>query len=379
MRADRGAADRNKTGLDEKAAFLSDPKVYPAPPRHLTCRETHMSWVFIGDRFVYKLKKPVRFPYLDFSTLERREAACRAELRLNRRLAPHVYIEVVPLTLSKAGLAIGGPGATVDFLVVMQRLDERLMLENALIDGSLRRAELDRLATILASFYARARPSLIAPASFLADWRRKIAHNRRVLSDRALSLDFGALTRIDRAQSRFVDECAPFLIARIAGRRIVDGHGDLRPEHIWLGMPTAIIDCLEFSPTLRAIDPFDEIAFLDIECRRLGVAWPGPYLAKQLGRRLADRVPEPLLAFYRCYRAATRARLAFAHLLEPYPREPEKWPAQGRAYISIAVSEARVIERLLSERRRRPAPPIRAATLRSDRGWRLGAPGRSRR
>lgn len=338
-----------------------------------------MSWVFIGDRFVYKLKKPVRFSYLDFSTLERREAACRAELRLNRRLAPHVYVEVAPLTLGKLGLAIDGAGVAVDFLVVMRRLDQRLMLENALINGSLRRAALDRLVAILVSFYTRARPSLVDPASFLADWRRKIADNRRVLSDRSLKLDFGVLARIDRAQRRFVDECARLLIERIVRRRVVDGHGDLRPEHIWLGTPMAIIDCLEFSPALRAIDPFDEIAFLDIECRRLGAAWPGPYLATRIDRRLGDRLPEPLFAFYRCYRAATRARLAFAHLLEPHPREPEKWPAQGRAYLAIALSEAHIIERFLSERYRRPAPPIRAAVLRSDRDWRRAAPGRSRR
>jgi aminoglycoside phosphotransferase family enzyme len=310
-----------------------------------------MSWVFIGDRFVYKLKKPVRFSYLDFSTLERREAACRAELRLNRRLAPHVYVEVVPLTLSKAGLAIGGAGAAVDFLVVMRRLDERLMLENALVEGSLRRAALDRLAAILVSFYTRARPSLVDPASFLADWRRKIANNRRVLSDRALKLDFGVLARIDRAQRRFLDASAEFLIDRIAPRKIVDGHGDLRPEHVWLGKPMAIIDCLEFSPRLRAVDPFDELAFLDIECRRLGTAWPGPYLAWQVGRRLGDRIPAPLIAFYRCYRAATRARLAFAHLLEPDGREPEKWPVQGDAYLALALREARAIERHLSNPR----------------------------
>jgi aminoglycoside phosphotransferase family enzyme len=113
----------------------------------------------------------------------------------------------------------------------------------------------------------------------------------------------------------------------------------------------AIIDCLEFSPRLRAVDPFDELAFLDIECRRLGTAWPGPYLAWQVGRRLGDRIPAPLIAFYRCYRAATRARLAFAHLLEPDGREPEKWPVQGDAYLALALREARAIERHLSNPR----------------------------
>jgi aminoglycoside phosphotransferase family enzyme len=348
-------ADPRTSGLDEKVAFLSDPAVYPAPPHQLTCRETHMSWVFIGDRLVYKLKKPVRFPYLDFSTLARREAACRAELRLNRRLAPDVYLEVAPMTQDDRGLSVGGAGRAVDHLVVMRRLNERRMLENAVREARLDRADLNRLAAVLAAFYARARPSLIDPASFLADWRRKLAENRRVLSHRRLSLDFGVLARIDRALRRFLDRADGLLLERIARRKIVDGHGDLRPEHIWLGTPLAIIDCLEFSTGLRMVDPFDEIAFLDIECRRLGAAWPGAYLARQLGHRLGERIPAPLFAFYRCYRAATRARLAFAHLLDDDRREREKWPAQGRAYLAIALAEARAIELFLH----RPTNAIR--------------------
>jgi aminoglycoside phosphotransferase family enzyme len=379
MGDDDGTTGHGKTGLEAKVAFLSDPKVYPARPRHLARRETHMSWVFIGDRYVYKLKKPVRFSYLDFCTIERRAAACRAELRLNRRLAPHVYVDTVPLTQSEGGLAIGGSGRIVDHLVMMMRLDQRQMLENAVVDGTLGRVELDRLAATLASFYARARPSLIDPASFLADWRKKLTENRRVLADSRLGLDLGTLVRIDRAQRRFVDECAALLIARIARRKIVDGHGDLRPEHVWLGEPIAIIDCLEFSPMLRTVDPFDELAFLDIECRRLGAAWPGPYLAWQVGHRLADRIPAPLVAFYRCYRAATRARLAFAHLLEPDGRDPEKWPVQGRDYLTIALGEARTVEHFLPERRRRPTAPIRDATPRSGRDWRRALRGRSQR
>jgi uncharacterized protein len=352
MRTDERPTATGTIGLEAKVAFLSDPRAYPSRPQGLTRRETHMSWVFIGDRLVYKLKKPVRFSYLDFSTVGQREAACRAELRLNRRLAPAVYVDVAPLTLGEHGLSLGGDGRTVDFLVVMRRLDERLMLENALVDGTLDRADLDRLATMLAAFYARARPKLSAPAAFLAGWRRKLADNRRVLSDSRLALDFGLLARIDRAQRRFLGECSSLLSDRIARRRIVDGHGDLRPEHIWLGEPMAIIDCLEFSPALRAVDPFDEIAFLEVECERLRSGWPGRYLAKRVGRLLADSIPAPLAAFYRCYRAATRARLAFAHLLDAEPREAAKWPKQGHAYLGIAARNARVIERHLSARGR---------------------------
>lgn len=351
MGTDQRATATDEVGIREKVSFLSDPRAYPHPSR-IVCRETHMSWVFIGDKFVYKLKKPVRFPFLDFSTVEQREASCRAEVRLNRRLAPNVYVDVVPLTLSKDGLGLGNGGRPVDWLVVMRRLDERRMLENFIREGSLSCSQLNRLAAVLACFYARARPSLMNAEVFLADWQRKILANQRVLSDPRLAVDYAVRTRIDRALRRFVNECSDLLIDRIRSRRIIDGHGDLRPEHIWLGEPLAIIDCLEFSQALRTVDPFDELAFLAIECERLGADFPGDYLTEKVGYFLRDRISPQLQAFYRCYRATTRARLAFAHLLEPDPRSPEKWPAQGRAYLDVAMREALAVERHLSRRRR---------------------------
>ena len=116
--------------LDAKVSFLSGPDAYPSPGGVIR-RETHMSWVFLVGDQVYKLKKPVRFPYLDFSTLDRREAACRAELLLNRALAPDVYLDVVPLVDTGAGLAIGGAGKPVDWLVVMRRLDDHAATRDA--------------------------------------------------------------------------------------------------------------------------------------------------------------------------------------------------------------------------------------------------------
>src|SRR5690606_15001688 len=139
--------------LSAKVEFLSRPESYGPAPVEVAARETHMSWVFLAGERVYKLKKPVRFPYLDFSTLPRREAACRAELALNRRLAPDVYLGVAPLTVSAGGFSIGGEGAPADWLVVMKRLDERFMLDRLIADGRLGAAELDSLCLTLARFY----------------------------------------------------------------------------------------------------------------------------------------------------------------------------------------------------------------------------------
>ena len=117
-----GGSFGHAPALDDKVRFLSRPEIYQGHVKRVIARETHMSWVFMVGECVYKLKKPVRFAYLDFSTLDRREVACRAEDMLNRRLAPDVYLGVVPLTLSTSGLAISGDGPVVDWLVVMLSL-----------------------------------------------------------------------------------------------------------------------------------------------------------------------------------------------------------------------------------------------------------------
>jgi aminoglycoside phosphotransferase family enzyme len=346
----RAAADDRpaaQVSLADKVAFLSKPGAYAHPARDIERKETHMSWVFLAGDRVYKLKKPVWFPYLDYSTLARREAACRAELALNRRLAPDVYEAVMPLTRGPRGLAIGGEGDVVDWLVVMHRLDESKTLEHAIHAGELHAAQLDHMVATLVAFYRRARPAFISPQTHLGRWRQSLAYNRRVLLDPRLGLPAGLVLRVDRAQQRFLSHRTRLFADRVRARHIVDGHGDLRPEHIWLIDPVTIIDCLEFNASLRAVDPFDEIANLCVECERLGGAWVSEHIRRRAIHALRDHLSEQLFTFYRCHRASLRARLTIAHLLEPNPRTPEKWPRRAREYLAIAAADAVRLERLL--------------------------------
>ena len=348
--------------LDQKVEFLSGSSAYAHPVAGVVRRETHMSWVFLAGDRAYKLKKPVRFPYLDFSTLARREAACRAERRLNRRLAPDVYLDVAPLTATPSGLAIGGSAAAVDWLVVMRRLDESHTLEHAVFERRVEPWQLDRLVATLVQFYRRAAPVLLPSAVHLRDWHESLSINQRILLEPRLGLPSGLVRRVAGVQREFLSRRRETLAARIRERRIVDGHGDLRPEHIWLGDPVEIIDCLEFNPRLRAVDPFDEIAFLSLECERLGAGWAGEYIKRRVMRGLRDGASEALFLFYRCHRATLRARLAIAHLMEPNPRTPEKWPRLARAYLAIAAADAVRLERLFKTRAGRPMPcPGRSA------------------
>jgi len=333
--------------LDAKVSFLSRPGAYRPVPAEVVRRETHMSWVFlVGDR-VYKLKKPVRFPYLDFSSLARREAACRAELRLNHRLAPDIYLDVLPLVNTDAGLSIGGSGTPVDWLVFMKRLDERDMLDSRIVERRLEIPQLDRLVGVLTQFYQSAAPIYLSPAVYLADWQQSLTYNRRVLLDSRFDIPAGLVRRIDRVQRRFLDRRGSLIAARLRHRRVVSGHGDLRPEHIWLGETVRVIDCLEFNPRLRVVDPFDEVVYLSLECERLGAAWAGAYIERRMKRMLRDGPVEELFAFYRCHRATLRARLAIAHLLEKNPRTPEKWPRLAANYLKLAETSARKLETIL--------------------------------
>jgi len=345
------AAETDALSLADKVAFLGKREAYAHPVDEVERKETHMSWVFLAGDKVYKLKKPVRFPYLDYSTLARREAACRAELSLNRRLAPGVYETVLPVTRTSDGLAIGGPGEIVDWLVVMRRLDESRTLEHALATQALLPRQLDHVVATLVEFYRRAHAVFITTQTHLINWRRSLDYNRRVLLDPRFALPAGLIRRIDRAQRGFLSRRSALIAARVRERHIVDGHGDLRPEHIWLDDPITVIDCLEFNAGLRAVDPFDEIAYLCVECERFGGAWASVYIRRRAISALHDHLSQQLFTFYRCHRATLRARLAIAHLYEANPRTPEKWPRLARTYLRIAVGDAVRLERLL----RKPA------------------------
>jgi aminoglycoside phosphotransferase family enzyme len=336
--------------LEQKVEFLGRPAAYSHPVHEVSRRETHMSWIFLAGDRVYKLKKPVHFPYLDFSTIDRREAACRAELRLNRRLAQDVYLGVEPLVAAGDGFVIGGKGMPVDWLVVMRRLDESQTLEHAIQTRTVEPWQIDRLANTLIEFYRHANPVFLSESVQLSEWKLSLAYNRRILLDPKLGMPCGLVRYVDRVQARFLQRQRRLLANRIRSRKIVDGHGDLRPEHIWLGDPVRIIDCLEFNPRLRAVDPFDEIAFLSLECARLGSARTGASLKRRVSRGLRDGLSDELFLFYRCHRATLRARLAIAHLLEPNPRTPEKWPRQARTYLQFAATDARCLEALLKRR-----------------------------
>jgi aminoglycoside phosphotransferase family enzyme len=338
---------KDAADLQEKVAFLRSPAAYPDTCSAVEAHETHMSWVFLADGFAWKLKKPVRYPFLDYRTPEARHRFCQDELRLNRRLAPGVYLDVVPLLRRPDGaLGIGGVGQVVDWLVRMRRLPAALMLDAALDQGSATRPAVTRTAAHVAAFYAAAIPELVADAAYLDRFRHEIALTGEVLRDGAHGMPDLAPALVIGTLETVLASGTEWLLAPLRSGHIVEGHGDLRPEHVFLGDPPAVIDCLEFDRALRLLDPFEEMAFLAMECRMLGGAWAGGIFLHRVAAALGRRPPAGLLAFYTAIRACLRARLSLAHLQEPKPREPAKWRPRARRYMAEAAAACARLRRL---------------------------------
>lgn len=327
---------------EDKVRYLASPAAHGG--RRPDVIETHMSWLFsAGDR-VLKLKKPVRTDCLDFSTLVLREFNCSEEARLNRRLAPDVYVGVLPLVAYSDGTLAIGPQAgaeTVDWLVAMRRLPAARMLDVAIRAGTVSPPDIDRLGDRLARFFRDARRVPLSGDAYIVRFEALQAVNRALLTlPRFASLDATpVLDAVDAARGRH----AGALRDRAEGGHVREGHGDLRPEHVALDGIPLVIDCLEFNAQLREVDPFDELAFLGLECRLLGAPWIEPRLLAHVAQALGEAPSPAVLALYGVHRALLRARLSAAHLLDPDPRRPEHWLPQAARYLAEARTALRAL------------------------------------
>ncbi|KAB2950784.1 MAG: hypothetical protein F9K19_20665 [Rhizobiaceae bacterium] len=330
--------------LAEKVRFLNDPAAYAGATHVVEAKETHMSWVFLTDRRVYKLKKPLRRPFLDFTSIDSRRHFCEEELRLNRRLAPSTYLSVVPLRKkSSGGLCLGGSGDVVDWLVEMERLPQHDMLDARIEARGVAPGDVSRIASLLTGFYAALPPQLADGGAAIEHFVVEHAVTRAILEHEDIGLGDRTRRVLDRVEAGIVS-LRPALERRIAEGRIVEGHGDLRPEHVCLTHPPQVIDCLEFSRALRMVDPYDEVNHLGLECDVLGAGWIRPMLLEALETRLGGR-PEPrLMALYGGFRMLLRARLCLAHLLDVPVRKPGKWRPLAMSYIAVAERETVSLE-----------------------------------
>lgn len=319
--------------LADKVAFLT------ALPSVVQVIETHMAYVFLTADQAFKLKKPVCFGYFDYRTVAARARACSEELRLNRALAGDVYLGTVPLVLTKAGLGVGGCGLIVDWLIQMRRLPAQRMLDRLITSktASPLQAEIAGVLTYLARFYRQQQKTAPPTGLYLRHLHREQAINLENLHQTAQVLPDIPLVSVTNDLQHRIDEMAAEISAREAAGLVVEGHGDLRPEHVCLTDPPIIFDRVETALELRIIDVFDEVGYLAAECVLLGRPDLGHWLIQGLTNEGFAPPSAKLQVTYAMFRLVTRARLALVHLRDPSPATPEKWPVRAGQYLTEAI------------------------------------------
>jgi aminoglycoside phosphotransferase family enzyme/predicted kinase len=309
-----------------------------------TLVETHASWVVLTEGEAIKFKKPVDFGFLDFSTREKREACCQAELELNRRLAGSVYRAVLPVYLGPTGYVLGvpeGDGAAfelVDHAVLMRRLAERDRADTLLEEGRLSAELVRRLAERLALFHAAepGDPALAAygSASSLA---ANVRENWSELEGCSTAPEV-LWAPVKVAQEEFLEGEAYRIEARCLAGHVKDGHGDLRLEHVYFEDDgIVIVDCIEFSDRFRFADTALDIAFLSMDLRRFGRPDLAEDLLAEVARASGDYAAYSVLDFYESYRATVRGKVAALRALQCDGAAQVEQKDEARKFFSQAL------------------------------------------
>ncbi len=304
-------------------------------------RETHISWVVLAGQVAWKIKKAVDFGFLDFSSLEKRRQACEEELRLNRRFAPELYLDVVAITGSPAQPRFGGTGQAIEYAVKMRRFDESGLLSELAKKQQLEPRHIDAVATEVAAIH-QAAPSVVNHAEWgepgeVHRWlTESIEHIKRLVTQPSRQAQ---IESIDRRCQQHYQQLKPVLYQRQHGGAIRECHGDLHLRNIvWFEDKLVLFDCIEFNPALRWIDVISEVAFVVMDVEERGypaLAW------RFINRYLSitgDYAGLAVLRYYITYRALVRAKVKLLQRDDaktPADKKPILWQ-QYTAYIDLA-------------------------------------------
>lgn len=325
---------------------LSDPTAYPEPTTRVEVLQTHISWLFLTDRYAYKVKKPVDFGFLDYTTLEKRRACCEREVVLNRRLSPDTYIGVVDITDEHGVPTLNGSGRPVETAVKMVRLPEGRMLRKVLARGEGDADLFVGLARTVAEFHARARvageaASLKKLEGVRFNCEENFAQTERYVGTLIPAREFEFIRNSTRL---FFDRRCGLFSRRLDEGRIVDGHGDLHLDSICATDPVRIFDCIEFNDRFRIQDVAEEVAFLAMDLEFNGYAPFARTFVESYVHASGDAELWDLLAFYKCYRAYVRAKVNSFLADDPNvpPARRETIAATAGRYYELAARYAAV-------------------------------------
>ncbi len=327
--------------LPELISKLRDPACYGHAAERARVIETHISWILLTGDYAYKIKKPLDLGFLDFSTLDKRLYACQEEVRLNRRLAPEVYLDVVPITGTPEAPRVKGSGEAFEYAVRMRQFPAEATLDRLEAEGGLREQHIERIAATLARFHLE--NCAVAPAN--GPWGsaellwKPVAQNFVQIApylespgDRAL------LDTLHRWSEREHARLAPLMAARKQNGFVRECHGDLHLGNLaWVDGELLVFDCIEFNPELRWIDIQSEIAFCYMDLLQRGhEEWAWLFLNLWLDET-GDYAGLALLRYYAVYRAMVRAKVAAIRCGQLQGAEREAALSEVRALLDLAL------------------------------------------
>ena len=309
-------AKSNSIAPETLLAFLLNPDSYPHRPKRVYLKQTHSSYVLLAAPYAYKVKKPVNFGFLDFSTLEKRRYFCEREILLNRRFCTRIHLGVVPISLREGKLTFGPGDAIVEYAVKMRKLADRYFMLALLKKDQIGTKELDRLVSTLKTFYEAQHPT-----AEIVEWGR--IENLKISTDEnfrqtenfvGFTISRPAFETIRFYTDRFYLKNGALFEDRIRENRIRDCHGDLHLEHIHItSKAISIYDCIEFNDRFRYTDVANDVAFLAMDLDFQG----RPDLSRQFTAKIINALNDPemecLMDFYKCYRAYVRGKVETFH------------------------------------------------------------------
>ena len=321
--------------LPELVRALLEPEAYPETPGKIELVQTQMSFVFLTDEFVYKVKKAVNLGYLDYTTEEKRQFYCQREVELNRRLCPEVYLGVVPVTRDKGTILVAGKGEVIEHAVKMRRLPQEAMMDVLLASNRVSPQMITSVAQKLVAFHQQAETNANISAfgdikAITQNTEENFSQTQKYIST-TISRD--KYQHIKDYTDSFVEDKVPLFHKRIADGRIRDCHGDLHAAHVCFTNGICIYDCIEFNDRFRYCDVASEVAFLAMDLDHYGRADLSRSLVNAYVDRSQDRELPELLGFYKCYRAYVRGKVESFKLDDPYIAPTEK-----RHTLEIATS-----------------------------------------
>lgn len=309
--------------------FLGDPASYDHHPATVTLHQTHASWVFVASPYVYKIKKPVDFGFMDFTTLEKRKANCEREVTLNRRLTEDIYLGVEAISLRDGQLQFGEDAEIVEWCVKMREMDPRDFLSHRIREKRFEPGDLDRVIERLVQFYRQQLPlEPVKAQAAVAQMSKNIAANYRIARSLMHIPGCVASAAIDLIQhftQTFEANHAQLLASRPKAGMIRDCHGDLHLEHIYLSQGAInIYDCIEFNTEFREIDIASDIAFLAMDLDFNGRFADAKRLIDRVAELLGDTDLLRLTNYYKSYRACVRGKVEMLRAAEEKAEKPDQ-------------------------------------------------------